>query len=69
MLVIRSCLTLCDPLDYSLPGSSVHGISQARIIEWVAIAFSVHFIDSFKYFKTLIIGTFILGITAFLEFG
>ena len=30
-------LTLCDPLDCSLPGSSVHGISQARILEWVAI--------------------------------
>ena len=69
MLVVHSCLTLCDPMDYSLPGSSVHGISQARIMEWVAIAFSMHFIDSFKYFKMLIIGTFILGIAAFLEFG
>ena len=37
-LVAQSCLTLCDPLDYSLPGSSVHGgILQARIWEWVAI--------------------------------
>ena len=69
MLVIHLCLSLCDPMDYSPPGSSIHGISQARIMEWVAIAFSVHFIDSFKYFKILIIGTFILGITAFLEFG
>ena len=69
MLVVHSCLTLCDPMDYSLPGSSVHGISQARIMEWVAIAFSMHFIDSFKSFKMLIIGTFILGIAAFLEFG
>ena len=34
------CLTLCDPMDCSLPGSSVHGIFQARILEWVAIAFS-----------------------------
>ena len=33
------CLTLCDPVDCSLPGSSVHGISQARILEWVAIPF------------------------------
>ena len=32
--------TLCDPMDCSLPGSSVHGIFQARILEWVAIAFS-----------------------------
>ena len=39
-LVTKSCPTLCDPVDYSPPGSSVHGISQARILEWVAIAFS-----------------------------
>ena len=37
----QSCLTLYDPMDCSLPGSSVHGISQARVLEWVAIAFSV----------------------------
>ena len=36
----QSCLTLCDPMDYSPPGSSVHGILQARILEWVAIPFS-----------------------------
>ena len=35
----QSCLTLCDPMDYSPPGSSVHGIFQARIQEWVAISF------------------------------
>ena len=34
------CPTLCDPIDGSLPGSSVHGIFQARVLEWVAIAFS-----------------------------
>ena len=33
---LQSCLTLCDPRDCSLPGSSVHGILQARILEWVA---------------------------------
>ena len=38
--VSQSCPTLCDPMDYSLPGSSVHGILQARILEWVAISFS-----------------------------
>ena len=38
--VAQSCLTLCDPVDCSLPGSSVHGISQARILEWVAISSS-----------------------------
>ena len=35
-----SCPILCDPMDGSLPGSSVHGIFQARILEWVAIFFS-----------------------------
>ena len=38
--VTQSCLTLCDPVDCSLPGSSVHGILQKRILEWVAISFS-----------------------------
>ena len=38
--VAQSCLTLCDPMDCSPPGSSVHGILQARILEWVAISFS-----------------------------
>ena len=38
--VVQSCLTLSDPMDCSLPGSSVHGIFQARILEWGAIAFS-----------------------------
>ena len=40
VLVTQSCLTLCDPMDYSLPGSSGHGILQARILEWVAFPFS-----------------------------
>ena len=35
--LLQSCLTLCDPMDCSLPGSSVHGILQARILEWVAM--------------------------------
>ena len=39
-LVAKWCLTLCDPMDCSLPGSSVHGIFQARILEWVAIPYS-----------------------------
>ena len=38
--VTQSSPTLRDPMDCSLPGSSVHGISQARVLEWVAIAFS-----------------------------
>ena len=40
VLVSQSCLTLCDSMDCSPPGSSVHGILQARILEWVAIPFS-----------------------------
>ena len=40
VLVAQTCLTLFYPLDHSLPGSSVHGILQARILEWVAISFS-----------------------------
>ena len=40
VVVVQSCLTLCNPMDYSLPGFSVHGIFQARILEWVAISFS-----------------------------
>ena len=38
--VSQSCPTLSDPMDCSLPGSSVHGIFQARVLEWGAIAFS-----------------------------
>ena len=38
--LLRSCLTLWDTMDRSLSGSSIHGISQARILEWVAISFS-----------------------------
>ena len=38
--VAQSCPTLCNPMDCSLPGSSVHGIFQAKILEWVAIVFS-----------------------------
>ena len=36
----QSCPTLSDPMDYSPPGSSIHGIFQARVLEWGAIAFS-----------------------------
>ena len=39
VLVSLLCLTLCDPMDSSPPGSSVHGILQARMLEWVAIPF------------------------------
>ena len=38
--LLQLCPAVCDPVDCSLPGSSVHGILQARILEWVAISFS-----------------------------
>ena len=41
-LVAQSCSTLCDPMGRSPPGSSDHGILQARILEWVAISYSNH---------------------------
>ena len=41
--VVQSCPTLCDPMDCSLPGSSAHGIFQARVLEWVAIAFWIYY--------------------------
>ena len=40
--VAQSCPTLRDPMDCSLPGSSMHRIFQARVLEWGAIAFSIH---------------------------
>ena len=47
--VAQSCPTLSDPMDCSLPGSSVHGVFQARVLEWGAIAFSNS--DSIGYIK------------------
>ena len=44
--VAQSCPTLSDPMDCSLPGSSIHGIFQARVLEWGAIAFSGPKIES-----------------------
>ena len=44
--VAQLCPTLSNPMDHSLPGSSIHGIFQARILEWVAISFSNRYIQS-----------------------
>ena len=41
--LLQSCLTLCHPVGYNLPGSSVHGILQTRVLEWIAIPFSREF--------------------------
>ena len=48
----QSCPTLSDPMDYSLPGSSVHGIFQARVLEWGAIAFSIQLLSCVQLFAT-----------------
>ena len=47
--VVQSCPTLSDPMDCSLPGSSVHGIFQAKVLEWGAIAFSRHILIFINY--------------------
>ena len=46
--VAQLCPTVSDPMDSSLPGSSVHGIFQASVLEWGAIAFSDHKLRGFK---------------------
>ena len=55
--VAQSCLTLTNPMDYSISGSSIHGIFQARILEWGAIAFSdlqlISSLFSSKVFKII----------------
>ena len=55
--VAQSCPTLCDPMDCSLPGSSVHGIPQAGVLEWGAIAFSNK--SSYHPLKTTILVYFL----------
>ena len=57
--VAQSCLTLSNPMDCSLPGSSIHGIFQARVLEWGAIAFSGYLPWIFLYFCFLVLSIFI----------
>ena len=57
--VAQWCQTLSDPMDCSLPGSSVHGIFQARVLEWGAIAFSDMHI-TFSLFIHLSVNTYIV---------
>ena len=52
--VAQSCLTLCDPMDCSLSRSSVHGILQARILDWVVISFSREHEPHKVSFKTVL---------------
>ena len=56
--VAQSCPTLSDPMDCSPPGSSVHGIFQARVLEWGAIAFSTMEYYSMEYYSTIKKNTF-----------
>ena len=51
--VAQSCPTLSDPVDCSLPGSSIHGSFQARVLEWGAIAFSILILNICKIEKIL----------------
>ena len=60
--VAQSCLTLSDPMDCSLPGSSIHGIFQARVLEWDAIAFSVKLIRPFQKSVVVVNSTVITAI-------
>ena len=61
--VAQSCPTLCDPIDFSLPGSSVHGILQTRVLEWGAIAFSklmprhAQKVVTFQYLRVFVVYT------------
>ena len=55
--VAQLCLTLSDPMDCSLPGSSVHGIFQARVLEWGAIAFSMTNLDSILKIRDITLPT------------
>ena len=59
--VAQSCLTLSDPTDCSLPGSSVHGIFQVRVLEWGAIAFSVLLTYMWLILIVLLIGVRMLS--------
>ena len=51
--VAQSCPTPCDPMDHSSPGSSVHGILQESILEWIAIPFSVQWLSYPVCFKSV----------------
>ena len=54
---LQSCLTLSDPMDCSPPGSSIHGIFQARVLEWGAIAFSELLLIAVYYLKSSVATT------------
>ena len=55
--VTQSCTTLSDPMDWSPPGSSIHGIFQARVLEWGAITFSEYSCQSKQFYQTRCLDT------------
>ena len=55
--VAQSCSTCSDPMDCSLPGSSAHGVFQARVLEWVAIAFSENGLEWVNLTQMTVIST------------
>ena len=61
--LLQSCSTLCDPIDGNPPGSPVHGIFQARVLEWDAITFSKMFLI---VYPTLLITEFVFNLFFFL---
>ena len=66
--VARSCPTLCDPLDCSLPGSSIHGIFLARVLEWFVIPFPVDHVLSELFTVTRLSWVALHGMThSFIE--
>ena len=67
--VAQSCLTLCDPMDCSLPSSSVHGIFQAIVLEWIAISFSSSGRLIGRFSKTSVSLTLCPQMGVFLPFG
>ena len=64
--VAQSCLTLSDPMDCSPPGPSVHGIFQARVLEWVAIAFSEKAINISSYTAAVAFSVLLISGTKYL---
>ena len=54
--VAQSCPTLSNPMDCGLPGSSIHGILQSRVLEWVVIAFSKSYTTLWKYVMIVFFG-------------
>ena len=67
VLVAQLCLTLCDPVDCIPPGSSIHGILQARILEWVSISFSRGSSRPRDVFLQRLLRTQVEGILSFSE--